>query len=133
MGATQRKWDFYQCIMQAHTHEFAAKKNKVKITRCSGMSKFCPPAAASRKLMRGNNYDWTRSRADGGWGVGGTQQNWKGSATSLAQTAFLFWGFVFKSAGNSLKNNTGSIRKLPQKKTESDSKTANLIFRETKG
>ncbi len=114
MGTTQWKWDFFQCIVQAHTDKFAAKKNKVKITQCSDMSKFCPPAAPSRRSRRGNNYERMRSHADGWWGGGGTQQNWQGSVTSLAQTAFLFWG-------------------APSKNMESDSKTGNLIFRETKG
>ena len=61
----------------------------------------------------------------------------KWSVTCLGQTAFLFWGFVFESAGSSLKKIDGKLvlcyNKLPQKKFESDSKTANLIFGETKG
>ncbi len=34
----------------------SGKKNKGKIARCSGMSKFCPPATASRESIRGNQY-----------------------------------------------------------------------------
>ena len=49
-------------------HDFAAKKNIVKITRCSGMSKFCPPAVASRESRRGNKYERTQWHADGGGG-----------------------------------------------------------------
>jgi hypothetical protein len=44
------------------------KKTKGKIARCSGMSKFCPPAAALRESIRGNQYRRMRSRANGGWG-----------------------------------------------------------------
>ncbi len=63
---------FFECIVRARTHKFAAKKPKAKIAQCSGMSKFCPPAAASCKSMRGNCYEWTRCAADGGWEGGGT-------------------------------------------------------------
>jgi hypothetical protein len=58
--------------------------------------------------------------------VASNRQNWLVSAsqqTSLAETAFSFWSFVFESAGSSLK----------KKKKKADSKTANLILGETKG
>ncbi len=74
------------------------KKTQAKIARCSGMSKFCPPAAASRESMRGIRDERTRCAANGGWGGGGTRQNWQGSApqqTSLAQTWFLVFGLCF--------------------------------------
>jgi hypothetical protein len=96
------------------------KKPKAKIMQCSGMSKFCPPAAASRKSMRWNCYEWTQCAANGGMGgEGGTQQNWQGSApqqTSLTQTWFLVFGLLFESAGSSLK------------KKEADSKTATMVW-----
>ena len=35
------------------------KKTQAKIARCSGMSKFCPPAAALGELRQGNKYERT--------------------------------------------------------------------------
>ena len=47
----------------------------------------------------------------GGGGGGGNQQNWQGSTTSLAETAFGFcFFFVFESAGSSLKKRRQTAR-----------------------
>jgi hypothetical protein len=56
MGVTQRKWDFFYRA-SPHTRVCSEKKNMVKIARCSGMSKFCPPAAALGELRQGNKYE----------------------------------------------------------------------------
>ena len=106
MGATRRKWYFFYASCEPARTSLQRKKPKVKIARCSGMSKFCPPATASPESRQGNTCERTRSRADGGWGGGSNRQNWQVSAshqTSLAETAFSFWSFVFESAGSSLK------------------------------
>ena len=75
------------------------------------MSKFCSPAAASRKSMQGNNYERTRSRADGGWGGGGVLDKIGRGARCPSPKLLSCCGELF----------------------ESDSNTANLIFGETKG
>jgi hypothetical protein len=71
MGVMQWKWNFFDAsCVPACTHAFAEKKPKAKIARCSSMSMFCPPATASRESIRGNQYQRTRLRANGGWGGG---------------------------------------------------------------
>jgi len=54
MGVTRRKWDFFYASYEPAHMSLQRKNTKVKIARCSGMSKFCPPAAASRKSRQGN-------------------------------------------------------------------------------
>ncbi len=66
-GGDVTKMGFFRCIMRSCMHEFAAKKNKGKIARCSGMSKFCPHTAALRESIRGNKYERTQLCADEGW------------------------------------------------------------------
>jgi hypothetical protein len=79
------------------------KKPKAKIARCSGMGKFCPPAAASPESPRGNTYAADSCAIGGGGGGGGNRQNWQGSAPPSPKIVFLFSGFVFESAGSSLE------------------------------
>jgi hypothetical protein len=68
MGAKRRKWVFFNASCLPVRTSLKRKKTKAKIARCSGMSKFCPPAAASRKSMRENRFERTQCGADGGWG-----------------------------------------------------------------
>jgi hypothetical protein len=79
------------------------KKPKAKIARCSGMGKFCPPAAALPELLRGNTYAADSCAIGGGGEGGGNRQNWQGSAPSSPKIVFLFSGFVFESAGSPLE------------------------------
>ncbi len=73
------------------------KKPKSKIRRCSGIGKFCSPAAASPKLMQGNKFKPLCCMiAVGG---GGGQEG----APPLLKLIFLFLGFVFGSAGSAGK------------------------------
>ena len=81
-----------------------------RFARCSGRGAKLAHAAASRESMQGNRNERTRCVADGGWGGGGTQKNWQGSApqqTSLTLTWFLVFGLLFKSTGSSLKKKKG--------------------------
>ena len=98
----RRKWVFYRRVVHTNTHDFEAKKNHCKNRQCSGMGKFCPPAAASPESPRGNTYA-ADSRAIGGGGGGDNRQNWQGSAPPSPKIVFLFSGFVFESAGSSLE------------------------------
>jgi len=102
----------------------SGKKNKVKIVFCSGMNKFCPPAAASREPRRGNKYERTRLCADGGWGWEVIDKIGRGAHHSRRPLLKLLsrFGALFLKA-----------REAPSKKKEADSKTANLILGETKG
>ena len=77
-GRKERGWArrdgngiFFNASCKPTRTSLKQKKPKVKITRCSSMSKFCPPAAASCKLTWGNNYERTGSHADGGVRGGG--------------------------------------------------------------
>ncbi len=65
------------------------KKPKAKIALCSGMGKFCPPAAASPKLPRGNTYA-ADSCAIGG-GRGGEVINIIGRGAHLACPKSFSW------------------------------------------
>ncbi len=69
------------------------KKSRAKIARCSGMGKFCPPAAASPESPWGNTYADDSCVIGGGGGGGGNRQNWQGSAPPSPKTVFLFLGF----------------------------------------
>ena len=95
---------FFLCIVRAHKHAFAAKKTKAKIARCSSMSKFCPPAAASCKSKQRNHTSGLDVQpmggGGGGGGGGGTGQNWRSAD-------ILFLGFVFERAGSSLQKKGG--------------------------
>jgi hypothetical protein len=76
------------------------KKPKAKIAQCSGMSKFCPPAAALRKSMRGNRHEWTRCAANGGWGGEVLNKIGRGAHLSrhpLPKLGFSFSGFFLKA------------------------------------
>ena len=85
------------------------------------LSKFCPPAAALRESIRGNQYQLTRSRADGGGVINKIGRGAHLSRRLLPKVAFLFWGFVLKSAGSSLSA-------FEKRKKEADSKTGESNF-----
>jgi hypothetical protein len=66
------------CVQIAQVR--TVKKHKAKITGCSRMGKFCPHAAALRKLGLGDKYVNHICAIVDEWGVGGNWQNWQGSA-----------------------------------------------------
>jgi hypothetical protein len=97
---------FFLCIMRARTHKFAAKKTQGKNRTMQRHEQVLPPCHCIARIDAG---EYVRADAiECRWGVGGgsNRQNWQVSTsqqTSLAETAFSFWSFVFESAGSSLK------------------------------
>jgi hypothetical protein len=61
----RQKWVFYRRVVRTILKQ---KKPKAKIARCSGMGKFCPPAAALPELPRGNTYAADSCAIGGGGG-----------------------------------------------------------------
>jgi hypothetical protein len=52
----RRKWVFIDASCMQIRTILKQKKPEAKIARCSGMGKFCPPAAALPESPRGNTY-----------------------------------------------------------------------------
>ncbi len=64
----RRKWVFNRRVVHTNTHDYEAKNPKAKIARCSGMGRFCPPAATSPESPRGNTYAADSCAIGGGGG-----------------------------------------------------------------
>jgi hypothetical protein len=102
MGAKRRQCFFFDTSCVPERTSLLRKKTQAKIVRCSGMSKFCPPAAASRESMRGNRNERTRCAADGGC-VGGGRYSTKlaGERTSAdipcPNLVSCFWASFLKA------------------------------------
>jgi hypothetical protein len=70
MGAMEMGFFINASCIQIRTI-LKQKKTKAKIVQCSGMGKFCPPAAALLELPRGNTYAANSCAIGGGGGGGG--------------------------------------------------------------
>ncbi len=64
----QRKWVFINATCMQIRTILKQKKPKAKIAQCSGMGKFCPPAAALPESPRGNTYAADSCAIGGGGG-----------------------------------------------------------------
>ncbi len=87
----RRKWVFIDASCRRIRSILKRKKPKAKIARCSGMGKFCPPAAASPESPRGIHMPpiLARSEREGAGEVINKIGN------SLAQNRFLIFGLRF--------------------------------------
>ncbi len=91
------------------------KKPKAKIAQCSGMGKFCPPAAALPESPRGNTYAANSCAIRGGGGGGEViDKIGRGAHLPCPKLFSCFWALFLKAREAPLKKRKRSDTARPQ-------------------
>jgi hypothetical protein len=120
MGVKRQKWEFFGCIVRAGTHKFAAKKTREGL-RDAAAEQVLPPCRCIARIDPGESVPADAIACRWGGVINKIGRGAHLSRRLLPKVAFLFWGFVLKSAGSSLSA-------FEKRKKEADSKTGESNF-----